>query len=569
MAAGAAREKAEVWVVDDDRSTRFVLDKALARAGMRVRAFESGDAALAALGEGGRPDALLCDVRMPGAEDGFGVLSKLAGAGARGGTPVIMMTAYSDLDTTVSAFREGAFEFLAKPLDLDEAVAVAERAVARGAGAKEGAKRPRAGAGAGAGPEAEEAAAPARGARTDDPARAPEPGPPQVASILGSAPALQEVFRAIGRLSRSTATVLVTGESGTGKELVARALHEHGPCAGGPFIAVNTPAVPPDLLESELFGHERGAFTGAHARRRGRFEQADGGTLFLDEIGDMPAELQTRLLRVLADREFYRVGGHEPVRVDVRIVAATHQELGRRVREGRFREDLYHRLNVIGIRLPALRERREDVAALARHFLAEAAKELAVEPKSLRPETVRRLEALPWPGNVRQLENACRWLTVMAAGPEVFPSDLPPELRADGGADGGVGGGHPEERGAAAGSDADGARPPDSTGEGVGGADGARPARDPARDPAGDERGDGGADWEQALARWADERLRRGETRLADTAGPRFERALIEAALRHAGGLRHEAARLLGWGRNTLARKLARGVDSPPPRDRS
>ena len=369
---------AEIWVVDDDRSFRFVLEKALARAGLRVRTFENGDAALAAL-RSGRPDALFCDVRMPGT-DGFGVLARLAEHHPE--VPVIMMTAYSDLDSTVSAYRKGAYEFLAKPLDIDEVVSVAERAVASARGA-----------GAAGMPESERSAA----------------------TIVGSASSMQEVFRAIGRLSRSTATVLITGESGTGKELVAQALHEHSPCANGPFIAVNTPAVPPELLESELFGHERGAFTGAHARHRGRFEQAHGGTLFLDEIGDMPPELQTRLLRVLADQEFYRVGGHAPVRVEVRIIAATHQDLGRRVRDGRFREDLFHRLNVIGVRVPALRERREDIATLARHFLAAAAAELGVERKLLHPATEEFLAGLPWPGNVRQIENTCRWLTVMAA----------------------------------------------------------------------------------------------------------------------------------------------------------
>ena len=406
-----------------------------------------------------------------------------------------MMTAYSDLDSTVSAYREGAFEFLAKPLDIDEVVSMAERAVASARGA--------AGA-AGTGPPESE--------------RAP-------ATIVGAAAAMQEVFRAIGRLSRSTVTVLITGESGTGKELVARALHEHSPCANGPFIAVNTPAVPPELLESELFGHERGAFTGAHSRHHGRFEQAHGGTLFLDEIGDMPAELQTRLLRVLADQEFYRVGGHIPVRVEVRIIAATHQDLGQRVREGRFREDLFHRLNVIGVRVPALRERREDIATLARHFLAEAAAELGVERKVLLPEAETYLTGLPWPGNVRQIENTCRWLTVMAAGREIRSGDLPPELRA-----------------------------PDAGGGEIGEAAGEGP-------PAP------GGDWEHALARWAEARLEAGGTRLMDDAGPRFERVLIDAALRRSNGLRHEAARLLGWGRNTLTRKLARAPESSPPDD--
>ena len=473
-----ARSPDEIWVVDDDRSIRFVLEKALVRAGLGVRTFESGDAVLAAL-RTGRPQALFCDVRMPGT-DGFGLLAKLAEDHPE--VPVIMMTAYSDLDSTVSAYREGAFEFLAKPLDIDEVVTVAERAVASARG----------GAGASAASEAER----------------PE------ATIVGSASSMQEVFRAIGRLSRSTVTVLITGESGTGKELVARALHEHSPCSNGPFIAVNTPAVPPELLESELFGHERGAFTGAHARHRGRFEQAHGGTLFLDEIGDMPAELQTRLLRVLADQEFYRVGGHTPVRVEVRIIAATHQDLGQRVRDGRFREDLFHRLNVIGVRVPALRERREDIAMLARHFLAEAAAELGVERKVLLPDAEEHLAGLAWPGNVRQIENACRWLTVMAAAREIRVPDLPPDLR-----------------------------PAEGGGAGPEAGEGTHPAT---------------ADWEHALARWAEARLAAGGTRLMDDAGPRFERVLIDAALRHSNGLRHEAARLLGWGRNTLTRKLAR-----------
>ena len=480
-----ARARDEIWVVDDDRSIRFVLEKTLVRAGLRVRTFESGDAVLAAF-RSGRPHALFCDVRMPGT-DGFGLLAKLAEDHPE--VPVIMMTAYSDLDSTVSAYREGAFEFLAKPLDIDEVVSVAERAVANAHGA----------AGSSGAPEGE--------------------GTP--ATIVGAASAMQEVFRAIGRLSRSTVTVLITGESGTGKELVARALHEHSPCSNGPFIAVNTPAVPPELLESELFGHERGAFTGAHGRHRGRFEQAHGGTLFLDEIGDMPAELQTRLLRVLADQEFYRVGGHTPVRVEVRIIAATHQDLGQRVRDGRFREDLFHRLNVICVRVPALRERREDIAMLARHFLAEAAAELGVERKVLLPDAEAYLAGLAWPGNVRQIENTCRWLTVMAAGREIRPGDLPPELRAPeaGGREGGLG------------------------------------------ETAAETPPTPGGDWEHALARWAEARLEAGGARLMDDAGPRFERVLIDAALRHSKGLRHEAARRLGWGRNTLTRKLARASD--------
>ena len=525
-----ARTEAEVWVVDDDRSIRRVLDKALTRAGLRVRTFESGDAVLAALRTGdGEPDALFCDVRMPGT-DGFGVLARIAGEHPE--VPVVMMTAYSDLESTVSAYREGAFEFLAKPLDVDEVVAVAGRAVASAAG-----------------PQAD-------GGDSADPDRAE-------ARIVGAASAMQEVFRAIGRLSRSTVTVLITGESGTGKELVARALHEHSPCANGPFIAVNTPAVPPELLESELFGHERGAFTGAHARYRGRFEQAHGGTLFLDEIGDMPAELQTRLLRVLADQEFYRVGGHTPVRVEVRIVAATHQDLGQRVRDGRFREDLFHRLNVIGVRVPAVRERREDVPTLARHFLAEAAAALGVEHKVLAPETEAYLSALPWPGNVRQIENTCSWLTVMAAGREILVGDLPPELRT-----GAMEAGSAASAAAAAGGRAEAGRT--AAGGAAAGMQGGRPAAGEAAAAGGttDAVAAPGAagleEWEDALARWADERLRSGAVGLMDEAAPRFERTLIEAALRHGNGLRHEAARLLGWGRNTLTRKLARADPDAP-----
>ncbi|MDX1512820.1 MAG: nitrogen regulation protein NR(I) [Gammaproteobacteria bacterium] len=455
----------EVWVIDDDRSIRWVLEKALAREGMRVTGFESGRGVLEKL-ERRRPDAILSDIRMPEV-DGLMLLESISSDYP--GLPVIIMTAFSDLDSTVAAFQGGAFEYLPKPFDVDEAVALVRRAVTH--------------------------------AREQRPEKPPVIQSPD-RSIIGSAPAMQEVFRAIGRLSRSNITVLITGESGTGKELVARALHGHSPRARAPFIALNTAAIPKELLESELFGHERGAFTGAQTQRRGRFEQADTGTLFLDEIGDMPAELQTRLLRVLADGEFYRVGGHEPVKVDVRIIAATHQDLESRVREGSFREDLFHRLNVIRVHSPALRDRREDIPLLLSHFLKAAAKELNAEPKILKPEVERYLTSLDWPGNVRQLENTCRWLTVMASGNEIHIDDLPPELAQ-------------AELGAEAGSD-----------------------------------------WEAELRRWADRRLASGESDLLSDALARMERILIDAALRYTGGRRQDAARLLGWGRNTLTRKI-------------
>ncbi|ROR34193.1 nitrogen regulation protein NR(I) [Inmirania thermothiophila] len=465
MAEPHAIGRPRVWVVDDDRSIRWVLERALGGAGFAVRCFADGDAALAALRAEGAPEALVSDIRMPGL-DGLALLEAVRAEDPD--LPVIVITAHSDLDSAVSAYRGGAFEYLAKPFDVDEAVALVRRALRQRASAP---------------------------AEAPPPAAAPE--------IIGEDPAMQEVFRAIGRLARSHATVLIVGESGTGKELVAHALHRHGPRAGGPFIALNMAAIPRDLLESELFGHEKGAFTGAASRRPGRFEQAHGGTLFLDEIGDMPAELQTRLLRVLATGEFFPVGGRDPVRVDVRVIAATHQDLEARVREGLFREDLYHRLNVIRIRVPPLRERRSDIPRLARHFLRRAAAEMGVEPKRLSDEAAAVLGSLPWPGNVRQLENTCRWLTVMASGREIQAEDLPPELCAD-----------------------------------------AAPAPEAAED------------WEAALRRWAAARLAAGAADLLAEAGPRFERALAETALAHTGGLRQEAARLVGWGRNTLTRKL-------------
>lgn len=453
-----------IWVIDDDHAIRWVLAKALQREGMSVRAFETASAALDALREN-TPDAVIADIRMPGLS-GLELLARLREQVPL--LPVIIMTAHSDLDSAVSAYQGGAFEYLPKPFDVDEAVALARRACQVQAQAS----------------------------------RAPEPDTP-VPEIIGAAPAMQELFRAIGRLARSQITVLITGESGTGKELVARALHRHSPRAEKPFIAINTAAIPRDLLESELFGHERGAFTGAQASRQGRFEQANGGALFLDEIGDMPAELQTRLLRVLAEGEFYRVGGHSPTRVDVRVIAATHQNLEQRVRDGLFREDLYHRIHVIHIQLPALRQRREDIPLLIRHFLGQAARELGVEPKLPRPETERALSGFAWPGNVRQLENVCRWLTVMASGREIHLDDLPTELW-----------------------------------EGA---------------PLDNQNG---ADWEAALRLWIAQQLAQGAQNVLETALPRFEQVLIQAALAQSGGHRQDAARLLGWGRNTLARKI-------------
>jgi len=460
-------DAAQVWVVDDDQSIRWVLERALTRAGMRVRSFAAADDTLAALARD-EPDVLIADVRMPGLS-GLELLERVRAAHAT--LPVIVTTAHSDLDSAVAAYRGGAFEYLPKPFDMDEAVALVRRA------AQQRAPREKAAAGAG---DAQ-------------------------ATLIGEAPAMQAVFRAIGRLSQSNINVLITGESGTGKELIARALHQHSPRAGQPFIAVNTAAIPRDLMESEFFGHERGAFTGAQSQRRGRFEQADGGTLFLDEIGDMPAELQTRLLRVLADGQFYRVGGHVPITVDVRIIAATNQDLEAAVARAAFREDLYHRLNVIRVRVPSLRERREDIPALVEYFIGRAAGELHAQPKRVTWEALAYLAQLDWPGNVRELENVCRWLTVMAPGREVHVDDLPPELHAEAGVRGG--------------------------------------------DAAA-------AGWLDALEAWARERLARGTHNLVGEAVPALERVLIRVALERSGGHRQDAARLLGWGRNTLTRKI-------------
>jgi len=459
----------KVWVVDDDASMRWVLERALRQGGMQPMAFGEAGAALIALRRE-EPDVLLTDIRMPG-QSGLELLEALRRQHPH--LPVIVMTAHSDLDSAVAAYQGGAFEYLPKPFDIDQAIELVRRAaVTQGA-------------------RSEPAGAESR--------RIPE--------MLGQAPAMQEVFRAIGRLSRSSMTVLITGESGTGKELVARALHRHSPRAARPFIALNTSAFTADLLESELFGHEKGAFTGAGELRRGRFEQADGGTLFLDEIGDMSPALQTRLLRVLAEGEFYRVGGSQPAKVDVRVIAATHQDLQARVAQGLFREDLLHRLNVIRLEVPPLRQRREDIPELLRHYLGVAALELGVAPKALSPEAEATLLAYNWPGNVRQLVNACRRLTVSAPGREIAREDIPADL---------------------------------------GGATAAG----------------GASDWSMALASWAQARLAgeaiaRGDApALLDEALPEFERTLIRAALKASRGGRQDAARLLGWGRNTLTRKL-------------
>ena len=457
----------EIWIAEDDRSLRWVMEKAISREGIEVRSFENGDDLLLAL-QASLPEIIISDIRMPGI-DGLELLKQIHST--RPNIPVIITTAHSDLDSAVAAYQGGAFEYLPKPFDLDELVDVARRGVTF--------------------------------AREQKPQDLPREAPPSQ-EIIGEAPAMQEVFRAIGRLSNSNITVLINGESGTGKELVAHALHKHSPRRNSKFIALNMAAIPHDLIESELFGHEKGAFTGAAQRREGRFEQANGGTLFLDEIGDMPPEAQTRLLRVLADGEFYRVGGHTSVKVDVRIIAATHQNLEELVGNNRFREDLYHRINVIRVHLPKLSDRREDIPQLMTHFFHRAAKELEMEPKLLSQQAEDFFCAMEWPGNVRQLENICRWLTVMAAGREVLLTDLPPELKAE---------------------------------------------------EAGSEMRVQG-DWQQMLRRWSERELKSGRSDILSQAVPDFERTMIETALAHTSGRKKDAAELLGWGRNTLTRKL-------------
>jgi two-component system nitrogen regulation response regulator GlnG len=458
-----------VWIVDDDSSIRWVLQKALQTANIGCFCFENPEDLLLQLQSGQQPEVIVSDIRMP-QMDGITLLGEVNKRFPE--IPVIIITAHSDLDSAVNAYKKGAFEYLPKPFDIHDAVSLVQRALSH-------------------------VRAQSKTSNIPELVNSTE--------IIGEAPAMQEVFRAVGRLSRSSISVLINGQSGTGKELVAQALHRHSPRSKETFIALNMAAIPADLIESELFGHEKGAFTGAQNTRQGRFEQANGGTLFLDEIGDMPLDVQTRLLRVLADGQFYRVGGHNPVSVDVRIIAATHQDLEQRVAEGKFREDLFHRLNVIRVHIPSLSERREDIPLLAAHFLQKAAKELAVEVKSLNKETKNVLTQLPWPGNVRQLENVCRWLTVMASGQEVLPNDLPPEIH---------------------------------------------------HSLLSIKSNEDNGDWEDLLASWTDLQLQSGHNNILNEALLKFERILLMRALHHTHGHKQDAALRLGWGRNTLTRKL-------------
>ena len=503
-----------IWVVDDDHSIRFVLDKALTREQFSVRTFANAREVLKAL-ESDSPQVLVSDIRMPGGS-GIELLAQVKQQ--QPGLPVIIMTAYSDLDSAVQAFQGGAFEYLPKPFDVTKAVDLIRRAV-------EESQREQVGV----------------SAQVDMP------------EMLGQAPAMQDVFRAIGRLSQSSVTVMITGESGSGKELVARALHKHSPRGDlgnqGPFVAINTAAIPKDLLESELFGHERGAFTGAQTMRRGRFEQADGGTLFLDEIGDMPFDLQTRLLRVLSDGQFYRVGGHQPLKANVRVIAATHQNLEERVRQGGFREDLYHRLNVIRLRLPALRERREDVFMLTRHFLQQSAKQLGVDPKRISDAALQQLSTFGFPGNVRQLENICHWLTVMAPAQVIEPKDLPPEVLCAVPEPGKV----PVlvEGGAAARHQPQQAEVSHPVPAGPAHAD--RIIVPLATEPAALAPGSA---WEAGLEAEALALLATGRSDVWDVLSRRFESKLIQTALLNTRGRRIEAAQKLGIGRNTITRKI-------------
>ena len=451
-----------VWVVDDDEAIRFVLERALSRAGYQTKSFATVTAVISAL-DSTQPAVIITDIRLPDA-DGLSVLQAMEERGID--VPVIAMTAFSDLDQAVSAFQSGVFDYLSKPFDLNQVLAVVARASAVSTA-----------------PRVVEEAVEAR-------------------QLIGESAAMQEVFRTIGRLSSSSISVLLTGETGSGKEVVARALHQHSPRSKGPFVAINTAAIPTELLESELFGHEKGSFTGAHARRAGRFEEAAGGTLFLDEIGDMPLPLQTRLLRVLAEGDYYRVGGRDLLSTDVRVLTATHQDLQRKITEGSFREDLYHRLNVITIELPPLRARVEDIPLLARRFLLQAAEEMGLEEKYLSPETIRAMQQEAWPGNVRQLQNLCQQLCVMAPGEQILPEDLPASLR--------------------------------------------------EKDPVGEP----GENWSEALHSWTRRALNRGQTDLMAEARTKLEKIILDCALEHTGGRRVEAARLLGLGRNTLTRKL-------------
>ncbi|SFV10763.1 nitrogen regulation protein NR(I) [Pseudoduganella namucuonensis] len=500
-----------IWIVDDDESIRWVLGKALARENLATKSFANARDAIAAL-DHETPQVLVSDIRMPG-DSGLDLLQLVKSRFP--GLPVIIITAFSDLDSAVAAFQGGAFEYLAKPFDIDKAVELIRRAL-------------------------------------DESLReaSVESGPAETPEILGQAPAMQEVFRAIGRLSQSNVTVLITGESGTGKELVARALHKHSPRASQPFIALNTAAIPKDLLESELFGHERGAFTGAQTTRRGRFEQAENGTLFLDEIGDMPFDLQTRLLRVLSDGHFYRVGGHQPMKANVRVITATHQNLEQRVRDGLFREDLYHRLNVIRLRLPSLRERREDIPILVRHFLVQSAKQLGVEAKRMSDAALHFLCGLELPGNVRQLENLCNWITVMAPGQTVEVKDLPLELTQE------QGGGH------ANGASSQGV--PASLAYHASEHSSLSHHGTVVTLPVGEAPpAAGGPDgWLALLELQAAGMLAGGQQDVMDVLGRQFESALIRTALKHTHGRKNDAAVRLGIGRNTITRKIAElGID--------
>lgn len=490
----------QVWIIDDDNSIRWVLDKALTQAGLNTSLFDSADAMLEQLQhtrQDQAPSVILTDIRMPGM-DGLALLAHVKSAYPQ--VPVIIMTAHSDLDSAIQSYQGGAFEYLPKPFDVDEAVALVRRALAHTRKSQQ---------------------------------EAPLPTISQTSGLIGEAPAMQEVFRTIGRLSQSHITVLINGASGTGKELVAQALHRHSPRSKAPFIALNMAAIPRDLIESELFGHERGAFTGATTQRQGRFEQANGGTLFLDEIGDMPLEAQTRLLRVLSEGSFHRVGGHTSIRADVRIIAATHQNLEALVRQGRFREDLFYRLNVIRIQLPTLSERREDIPRLAAFFLQKAANDLGMEPRVLLPEAQEQMAQWDWPGNVRQLENVCRWITVMAASREVHVSDLPNDVQKAASNTSSYTSGHAHAASSASSSDS--ALP-----------SAAAASSAPACTAA----------WEHALGLWASHALSQGQGELLQQALPAFERIMITTALRHTAGGRRDAAQLLGWGRNTLTRKI-------------
>ncbi len=467
-----------IWIIDDDQSIRWVLEKALIKANYQTKTFDSASIALTSLKrqDTALPDTIITDVRMPGI-DGFEFMNQVHNFDAN--MPIIIMTAYSDLDTTVQAYQEGAFDYLSKPFDIKEAINLATRAVQK---------------------------------RFETTAKST--GNTISSNIIGDSPAMQEIFRVIGRLSRSHISVLINGESGTGKELVAQALHKHSPRAKKAFIAINTAAIPSDLLESELFGHEKGAFTGAQSQHKGRFEQANGGTLFLDEIGDMPMPLQTRLLRVLAEGEFFRVGGITAIKADVRIITATHQNLKSLVSKGRFREDLYHRLNVIKIHLPAIRERRDDISLLLKHFMHQAAIELNENTKTISNEVLNYLYDLPWSGNVRQIENTCRWFSVMATGNTIQMSDLPDELQSN------------------------------------------HITQDETTASTSHINSNEQNDWTEQLKQWAIKQLDAGEENLLSQAQPLFEKTLLECSLSKTGGRKIEAAKLLGWGRNTLTRKL-------------